>query len=347
MTCCVCGTPVKLIDGGRRLKNFKLNVPEDKKELKVCSKCSPLLYQLNSMIELGYKNFSKETSVSIITNYKKWIGPKKKMILGNCPLPWLREEIARNIELADELCDKSDNYDDYLFTAFDIIEADLGLLPPEQVDYGFSTFATDGDMLFYMEYGRPLCNNEALANIECVKDRKNTVDQLLNNVIKADNLIDVIPISDIFYFQEKGEIGYSTDVAGGGSKGVSYGGAVIGGLLFGGAGAIVGAMSGNKVEEIKSKSVKHDNRYVVIRYKDVSGKTVERKAPYAYFDVFNKLIPEKEYSYIQLNTAPEEIVKTSVSSIPVEELKALKELLDIGVITESEFDKKKKQLLGI
>ncbi len=347
MTCCVCGTPVKLLDGGRRLKNFKLKVPEDKKELKVCSKCSPLLYRLNDMIELSYKDFSKETSISIMSYYKKAIHSKKTMILEKCPLTWLRDEIARTMEIADELCDTYDNYEDYLFTAFDIIEADLELLPSEQISYGFSTFATDGEMLFYMKYGKPLCNNEALTNIEYVKDRKNTVDQLLDNVINAGGLIDVIPIRDIFYFQEKGEIGYSTDVAGGGSKGVSYGGAVIGGLLFGGAGAVVGAMSGNKVEEIKSKSVKHDNRYVVIRYKDASGKTVERKAPYEYFDVFNKLIPEKEYSYIQLNTVSEETVNVAISNIPVEELKALKELLDIGVITQDEFDVKKKQLLGI
>lgn len=42
--------------------------------------------------------------------------------------------------------------------------------------------------------------------------------------------------------------------------------------------------------------------------------------------------------------APE---KSSVTSNPVEQVKQLKELLDMGILTQEEFDKKKKELLGL
>ena len=35
------------------------------------------------------------------------------------------------------------------------------------------------------------------------------------------------------------------------------------------------------------------------------------------------------------------------AAIPVEQLKALKELLDAGILTQDEFDRKKKELLGL
>ena len=39
--------------------------------------------------------------------------------------------------------------------------------------------------------------------------------------------------------------------------------------------------------------------------------------------------------------------KTDIASDPYEELKKLKDLFDMGVITQEEFDAKKKQLLGL
>ena len=38
---------------------------------------------------------------------------------------------------------------------------------------------------------------------------------------------------------------------------------------------------------------------------------------------------------------------TAPAAIPVEQLKALKELLDAGILTQDEFDRKKKELLGL
>ena len=53
------------------------------------------------------------------------------------------------------------------------------------------------------------------------------------------------------------------------------------------------------------------------------------------------------YAYLTEKQIIKPVSGTSASSLPVEELKKLKELLDIGVITQAEFDAKKKKLLGI
>ena len=45
----------------------------------------------------------------------------------------------------------------------------------------------------------------------------------------------------------------------------------------------------------------------------------------------------------KFNKTPDSIQKSD----PIEEIKKFKDLLDIGVITQEEFDKKKKELLNL
>lgn len=52
-----------------------------------------------------------------------------------------------------------------------------------------------------------------------------------------------------------------------------------------------------------------------------------------------------EYEYLKDNSS-EEIIESN-SKLPYEELKQLKELLDLGALTQEEFDAKKKQLLDL
>ena len=54
------------------------------------------------------------------------------------------------------------------------------------------------------------------------------------------------------------------------------------------------------------------------------------------------LIVAKEEETTQATVTP-----SPTTSIPTEELIKLKELLDVGILTQEEFDVKKKQLLGI
>lgn len=136
-------------------------------------------------------------------------------------------------------------------------------------------------------------------------------------------------IDDIIYYTNDGSTQYVSNVNGGGS---SLKGAVVGGLVAGAAGAVIG--SRKKVETTVSE---RDTRETIIMTK--SG---EERIHYKYYEFLTKLIPEKEFTVVQLNSynnAP----KLSVA----DELKDFKDLLDKGIITQEEFEAKKKELLGL
>lgn len=163
---------------------------------------------------------------------------------------------------------------------------------------------------------------------------------------QPDKFLLKIKKEDILFYQEKGSVQYSTEVYGGGgtNKDINIKGAVIGGLLFGEVGAIIGSRkdTGIKINEVKSKTIKHDSRNVILCYKDNQHNTINMEFPYKCYDIFTTLIAEKEYGCVQVerNTKNE-------SRLPIEELKQLKELLDLGIISENDYDLKKKQLLGL
>ena len=57
---------------------------------------------------------------------------------------------------------------------------------------------------------------------------------------------------------------------------------------------------------------------------------------------------QKDLSALEVITHQNTVQKKdNYQVIPIEELKKLKDLLDLNVITQEEFDKKKKQLLDI
>ena len=61
-----------------------------------------------------------------------------------------------------------------------------------------------------------------------------------------------------------------------------------------------------------------------------------------------KVIPEKEYDYLQIHKKNERNEEQSnTSNNLVDTMKQYKELLISGVITQEEFEAKKKQLLGL
>ena len=178
----------------------------------------------------------------------------------------------------------------------------------------------------------------------------------MESKIETDTWRIVVPYDDIIYFQEKGDIAYSTVVEGGQvtSKGVSVGGAVAGKLLFGDVGALIGSRAGTgiKSEGITSTVNEHDNRYVVLRFYKSDKSVQEESFGYDVFSLLNTMFPEKEYSYVSVNKLAEKRTDTPLQSAPqgeelIEQLKKLKDLVDIGILTEEEFVAKKKQLLGI
>lgn len=94
------------------------------------------------------------------------------------------------------------------------------------------------------------------------------------------------PIDKIMFFRESGTLQYTTSVQGGG---VNVAGAVVGGMVAGTAGALIGSR-----QEVKSTTIEHDDRKVVLKLNDGTEKVYD----YKYYNYFIKLIPEKEYSFV-------------------------------------------------
>ena len=147
-----------------------------------------------------------------------------------------------------------------------------------------------------------------------------------------------IPISNISFFRQEGDFYNETDVSGGGGGGSSIGGAVVGGLLAGGAGAVIG--SRKEVDPIHSKTIIHDTRKIVLYYTDLVGTAQTMDFQFDAYKVFMALIPEKEY-----NTATSSAPKTQEVNA-VQKIRELKALFEDGIITEEEFNQKKKELMN-
>lgn len=127
--------------------------------------------------------------------------------------------------------------------------------------------------------------------------------------------------------------------------------AVAGGLLFGGAGAIIGAATANKSNVCSSLEIKltlKDNAELTHFLSFVNGAPL-RKDEITY----KQLIKEAQNICAKLENIFEErpdnqAVAAERSTIdPIEELRRYKALVDEGVITQEDFEKKKKKILDI
>ena len=131
------------------------------------------------------------------------------------------------------------------------------------------------------------------------------------------------------------------------------GSAIVGGALFGGVGAVIGGLTGGKKskEVVKSLKVKIvlDNKIVPAEYIELL-KTEFKKDGFVYraakqeaeyiVAILASISAENEKN--QANTSNMQNTTDSIS-----EVKRYKELLDNGIITQDEFDKKKKELLNL
>lgn len=111
-----------------------------------------------------------------------------------------------------------------------------------------------------------------------------------------------IELNKIKYYKVDGQKRYETKIKGGGS---SIGGALVGGAIAGDVGAIIGSR-----KKIESEEVEHDERKIVLVY-EKKDKLINEKFVYSdYFDVFEKLIPEKNYELLLLQTSNKRERKT-------------------------------------
>lgn len=107
-----------------------------------------------------------------------------------------------------------------------------------------------------------------------------------------------IPLKDIKMYRIEGNVHYTSDVSGGGAN---LGGAVAGGLLFGGAGAVVGSKVGTNIQ---TETVKTDDRKIALYYLEHNALKVEKIDCDGDIDdtleVLRKLIPQKDEAMLQL-----------------------------------------------
>lgn len=191
------------------------------------------------------------------------------------------------------------------------------------------------------KYGHPLITkNRFNAFIWRDKDNLFFHDKgLRNNIGKF-----AIPIKDIEYFTIRGEVGNETRITGGqiSGGGSSVKGAVVGGILAGGAGAIIGSRKPIKNESIKSETIMKDNRETFLNF-FIDGIKYSMFFNYKGYLLLQTIIPEKNYNKNQNNITNYSNSKSEDDII--NKIKQLGELKDEGILTESEFENKKNELL--
>ena len=106
-----------------------------------------------------------------------------------------------------------------------------------------------------------------------------------------------IKVKDILYYKSEGALRYEQQLSGGGGMGINYGSAILGGLLFGQAGAMIGSRQNEDIKSIESKTIEHDTRLITVSMK-IDGNSYQ-----VGFDInselaFDWLLPEKKYDYV-------------------------------------------------
>lgn len=132
--------------------------------------------------------------------------------------------------------------------------------------------------------------------------------------------------------------------------------AAVGGLVFGGVGAIVGGVTGGKKANQKCTSmmvkITVNNVNAPVEYIKLITSSVDKKS-FTYKGAFQNA--QEIVSLLQLicnqrdaEKTAESVVTTSIQEpSPADEIRKFKALLDEGIITEEEFQAKKRQLLGL
>lgn len=159
------------------------------------------------------------------------------------------------------------------------------------------------------------------------------LERLLN---RADIKLYQIRKSDIEYYRMCGDKRAETKVQTG-NTGVNVKGAIVGGIIAGEAGAVIGSQHNRN--NVFSTTQHFDDRYVELLYKN-SGVTNKLKLSVTAYTYLEDWYPDKEYGYVISHS------KASDNE-PFDEIKKYKDLLDTGIITQDEFEKKKKDLLNL
>lgn len=150
-----------------------------------------------------------------------------------------------------------------------------------------------------------------------------------------------IDLSNILYFTKIGKVEHLSKVSGGGGKigGTDWGGALLGGIIAGTAGAIIGSRQEGKIDSIKTETTEIDTRQTLLKLKDK-----EILFNLRTYDVLLGLIPDKDYDTQIINKNDNNLEIKDNTDI-IEKIEKLKSLLDTGALTNEEFENQKKKIL--
>lgn len=151
---------------------------------------------------------------------------------------------------------------------------------------------------------------------------------------------------DVFNYRDV--VGYELIEDGNTLTSGGLGRAVVGGVLFGGAGAVVGAVTGKKKNRefctnLKIKLTVNDMDQPVVYITFIHEKT--KTSSTVYGSAYNNA--QECLSVLQLICDQQEVDSIKSSNGSADEIMKYKNLLDAGAITKEEYDSKKKELLGL
>lgn len=152
-----------------------------------------------------------------------------------------------------------------------------------------------------------------------------------------------IPLSMIERYEIDGEHYRETKITGGD---VNLAGALVGGMIAGGAGMVLGGRNG-----ISSYQIEHDTRRTVMTIKLPNGDKRKLVFDFHAFEVFKDIVPEKngeivseieKKQLISQQTQPTALPSSNIT----DSIRKLKELKDEGLISDEEFAAKREELLS-
>ncbi|MFW2487570.1 SHOCT domain-containing protein [Clostridium chromiireducens] len=145
-----------------------------------------------------------------------------------------------------------------------------------------------------------------------------------------------IPIENVQFYTRNGDYSVISNIEGGG---VDVGGAIIGGVVAGGVGAL---LAGRERITTTNKEIDDRNTYLYYVESNQNKRMVFTSQGYK---VLLKLIPEKEIGYIENKKIVEASKPKEDNNNVYKDIEKLAELKEKGILTEDEFNQKKRLLL--
>lgn len=163
----------------------------------------------------------------------------------------------------------------------------------------------------------------------------------VERLVAKDLIYKAIPVENIQYFAKDGDVKYTTKISGGGGGGSSITGAIVGGLVAGEAGAIIG--SRQKINPITSTTETHSTTKTILKYFDGESLAVLTFKGHSMYNYLLSKMPEKDISSVQVQQAQ---LNQASSDDVKQKLITLKGLFEEGLIDETEYNQKKKEIIN-